>query len=71
MAKIRLRLKTPQQVRQALNRVINLTVNGEIDPKVANTIIYGCNVIISSIKTCDQEKKLAELEAILLEEQGK
>lgn len=42
-----------------------MTANGEIDVKTANTIILGCNAVLSSIRTDEQQKKIAELEAII------
>ncbi|WP_286944769.1 hypothetical protein [Acetobacterium sp. UBA5834] len=61
-------MKTPQDVRRALNRVANMALNGEIDTKVANTIILACNAILGSIRTDDQQKKIDELERILDEQ---
>lgn len=42
-----------------------MVVNGEIDVKTANTIILGCNAVLSSIRTDDQQRKIDELEKIL------
>lgn len=67
MARINLRLKTATDVRRALNRIMNMTVNGEMDTKTANTIILGCNAVLSSIRTDEQQKKLDELEKIINE----
>jgi hypothetical protein len=64
----KLNMKTPQDVRRALNRVANMALNGEIDTKVANTIILACNAILGSIRTDDQQKKIDELERILDEQ---
>lgn len=61
----RLSLSTPQQVRKSLSRIINMTLNGEIDPRTANTLILGCNAILSSIRTDEQEKAINELSEIL------
>ena len=65
MSKIRLKTKTPADVRQTLTRVMNMAANGEMDPKTANTIILGCNAVLSSIRTDDQRRKIEELEKIL------
>lgn len=67
MTKIRLRLNSPTEVRRALSKVMNMAVNGEIDIKTANCIITGCNVVLSSIRTDDQQKKIDELERIINE----
>ncbi|GLB33041.1 hypothetical protein LAD12857_49640 [Lacrimispora amygdalina] len=65
MAHIRLKTGTATEVRRTLSRVMNMTVNGEIDNKTANTIILGCNAVLSAIRTDDQQKKIDELERIL------
>ena len=64
-----LKLSTPQEVRRAISRVVNMVLNDEIDNKSANTIIYACNAALGAIRTDEYGKKLAELEA-LLHEQG-
>ena len=61
-----LRMKTPTEVRRVLQKVANMVVNDEIDVKKANTIIYACNSVLNSIRIDEQEKKIAELELILL-----
>lgn len=65
MAQIRLKTKTPAEVRRTLSRVMNMVVNGEIDNKTANTIILGCNAVLSAIRTDEQQRKINELENIL------
>ncbi len=67
MGKIRLKTGTPTEVRRTLSRVMNMVANGEMESKVANTIILGCNAVLSSIRVDEQEKHIAEL-ADLLEE---
>ena len=42
-----------------------MILNGQIDPKSANAIIYACNVVLGAIRTDEQEKRLDELTAIL------
>ena len=44
-----------------------MTINGEIDPKAANTIILACNAVLSSLRTDEQQKKIDELEKLLEE----
>lgn len=61
----RLKLSTPSEVRKALNRIANMILNGQIDPKSANAIIYACNVVLGAIRTDEQEKRLDELTDIL------
>ena len=67
MAKRNLKLDTPDNIRKALAKVANMTYKGEIDTKTANSITATCNVILSGIRIDDQEKKIAELERILNE----
>lgn len=42
-----------------------MVANGEMDTKRANTIILGCNAVLSSIRIDEQQKKIDELELIL------
>lgn len=65
MAKIRLRTKTPREIRQTINRVMNMVINGDLDNKTANVIIFGCNAALSSIRIDEQQKKIDELEMII------
>lgn len=48
-----------------MTRVMNMVANGQMDTKKANTIILGCNAVLSSIRTDDQQRKIEELEKIL------
>ncbi len=64
----RLKLSTPREIRQALTRVSNMVLNGELDPKQANSIVSACNAILSGIRTDEQQKKLDELERLLMEQ---
>lgn len=65
MAQIRLKTKTPAEVRRTLSRVMNMVANGQMDNKTANTIILGCNAVLSAIRTDEQQRKINELENIL------
>lgn len=67
MAKIKLRTRTPTEVRRTLNRVMNMVINKEMDAKTANVIIFGCNAVLSAIRIDEQQKKIDELERILNE----
>ncbi len=49
-AKKRLKLSSHTEIRRALNRISNLLLNNEIDPKNANAIILACNAIMCSLK---------------------
>ena len=65
MAQIRLKTKKATEVRRTLSRVMNMVANGEMDNKTANTIILGCNAVLSAIRTDEQQRKIDELERIL------
>ena len=64
-----LKLSTPGDIRKAIARINNMVLNDEIDPKAANTIIAGCNAILGAIRTDDQQKKIDELERLVMENQ--
>ena len=67
MQKKRLKMTTSREVRRVVNRITNMLLNGEIDPKTANAILYGCNVCLGAIRVDDQQAKLDELEKIVEE----
>nr|WP_325297698.1 hypothetical protein [uncultured Dysosmobacter sp.] len=66
-ARKRLKLSTSREVRRAVNRIANMLLNGEIDAKTANAILYGCNVTLGAIRIDEQQTKLDELEKIVEE----
>lgn len=66
-SRIRLRLSTPQEVRKTLCKVSNMLINEELEPKIANSIILACNAVLSAIRTDDQQRKIDELERLLLD----
>lgn len=65
MTQIRLKTRTATEVRRTLSRVMNMVANGEMDTKTANTIILGCNAVLSALRTDEQQRKIDELEKIL------
>lgn len=65
--KRRLKLTTAREVRRALNRVANMVLNGEIEAKEANAIMYACNIVLSAIRVDDQQAKIDELEKAIME----
>ena len=67
MTQIRLKTKTATEVRRTLSRVVNMVANKEMDNKTANTIILGCNAVLSAIRTDEQQRRINELEKILQE----
>lgn len=66
-SKKRLKMSTPGEVRRTINRISNMLLNGEIDPKTANAILYGCNICLGAIRTNEQQTKLDELEKLVEE----
>ena len=66
-AKLRLKTRTATEGRRTLTRVMNMVANGEMDNKTANTIILGCNAVLSSIRADEQQRKIDELEKIINE----
>ena len=67
MAKKRLKMSTSREVRRAVNRIANMLLNGEIDSKTANAILYAANVTLGAIRTDEQQAKLDELERLVEE----
>ncbi len=70
MAK-RLKMSNSMEVRRTVNRIANMLLNGEVDPRTANAILYACNVCLGAIRTDEQAKKLDELEKLVTELTGK
>ena len=62
-----LKLSTPADIRRSIARIGNMILNGEIDPKTANALLYGCNVALGAIRVDEQQKKLDELETLVKE----
>lgn len=73
MAGKRLKMSTSREVRQTVNRINNLLLNCQIDPKTANALLYGCNVALGAIRVDEQQKQLNELEKMVkeLEQDGR
>lgn len=63
----RFRMKSPTDIRRTLQRVANMVLEGELDAKQANAIIYACNSVLAAIRTDEQEVKQKELEILLME----
>lgn len=67
MPKKRLKMGTSTEVKRAVNRINNMLLNGEIDAKTANALLYGCNVCLGAIRVDDQQAQLNELEKMVKE----
>lgn len=63
----RLKMSSSREVRRTINRINNMLLNGEIDTKTANALIYGCNAALGAIRVDDQQAKLDELEKLIKE----
>ena len=46
---------------------LKMVLNGEIDAKTANALLYGCNVCLGAIRVDDQQAKINELEKLIRE----
>lgn len=64
-----LKLSTPEEIRRAISRIAGMVLNGELDSKEANTLIYACNSALSAVRTDEYKRKVEELEAILMEQE--
>ena len=58
-------MSTSREVRQAVNRIANMLLNKEIDPKTANAILYAANVTLGAIRVDEIEQRIDELESTL------
>ena len=67
MQKKRLKMGTSTEVKRAVNRINNMLLNGEMDAKTANALLYGCNVCLGAIRVDDQQAQLNELEKMVKE----
>ena len=67
MAQIRLKARNAHGSTPYTFRILNMVANGEMESKTANTIILGCNAVLSSIRSDEQEKKIEELNRLLEE----
>lgn len=66
-----LKLSTPEEARKAIGRVANMVLNGDIDTKKANTLLYACNSALAAIRTDEYKQKVEELEMLYAELQNK
>lgn len=64
-----LKMSTPQEIRRAISRIAGMVLNGEIEAKEANTLIYACNSALGAIRTDEYRRKVEELEALLMEQE--
>lgn len=63
--KKRLKMSNPREIRRTLNRISNMMLNGELDAKTGNAIVYACNATLGAIRVDEQQAKLDELEKLM------
>ena len=63
-----LKMSTPEEIRRAISRVANMVLNGEIESKEANALLYACNSALSAVRTDEYRRKVEELEILLMEQ---
>lgn len=71
MARRKMKLNSPGEVRKSLAKIANMVINGEISSKEASTFTYMCNAILQSIRADEQEKRINELEEYVNELKNK
>lgn len=62
-----LKLSSPEEIRRAISRIANMTLNNEIDSKTGNTLLYACNSALSAVRTDEYRRKVEELEVLIQE----
>ena len=60
-------MSTSREVRRTINRINNMLLNGDIDAKTANALIYGCNAALGAIRVDEQQAKIDVLERLVKE----
>ncbi len=61
-----LKLSTPADIHRSISRIGNMILNGEVNPKQGNALLYACNSALNVIKTSELKTKLDELEALVM-----
>lgn len=61
----RLKMSNSREIRRTINRINNMLLNGQIDPKTANALIYGCNAALGAVRIDEQQAKIDELEKLV------
>lgn len=67
MKKKRLKMSNSREIRRTLNRISNMMLNGELDTKAGNAIVYACNAALGAIRVDEQQSKIDELERLIKE----
>ena len=66
-----LKLSTPEDIRRAISRIANMLLNEDIDSTKAKALIYACNSALDAVRTDEYRKKVEEIEALLMDRDGK
>lgn len=69
-AGMRIHLTSADRVRQFLSKIVNMTLRGEIDDKIARACTYGCQTLLSYFKykrETDLEDRIGQVEELLKE----
>ena len=64
---MKVRLNSSVEIRRTLQRITNAMLAGELETVKANSAINACNAALNAIGKGEQDKKLAELEMLLME----
>ena len=64
---VKARLNTATEIRRTLQRITNAMLAGELETVKANSAINACNAALNAIAKGEQDKKLTELETLLME----
>ena len=68
--KLAKRLKTLEDCRRYLAKLVNKVETDEIEPAKAGKLGYLLNILIACIKDGDLEKRVADIEKILTDQKG-
>ena len=58
----RFRLNKPEDIRRTLQKISDMVIEGSIDTKQANCVIYACQTALSVIKTEEAIKEQERIE---------
>ena len=67
---MKLKLRTPKEIRKSLATVANMVLNDEIDVKKSNAFVFVTNSILTSIRVDQQQKEIEELKTLVEEIKG-
>lgn len=59
--KKRLKMSNPREIRRTLNRIANMMLNKELDPKTGNALAYICNIVLGTFKNFGETTEEVEI----------